>query len=111
VAGYPLPPDLNLGAESVHDAITALGPDVVLATISLDRFRRHFIEQGQIGILIPMDSALKQARADKKKADKMKKVDKMKEADKMKTGDEVESADETESADDMENVDKMETGE
>jgi hypothetical protein len=100
VAGYPLPPDLNLGAESVHDAITALGPNVALATISLDRFRAHFIEQRQSGILVPMDSALEEMNAEKaKNADKMKKARKMKKADRMKTGDEVESAD------------KMETGE
>jgi hypothetical protein len=94
VAGYPLPPDLNLGAESVHDAITALGPNVALATISLDRFRAHFIEQRQSGILVPMDSALEEMNAEK-----AKNADKMKKADRMKTGDEVESAD------------KMETGE
>jgi hypothetical protein len=58
VGGYPLPPNLNLRAKSVHEALTALGPDVVLATIDLDTFRGCFITEDQArDVLGPMEHA------------------------------------------------------
>ena len=92
MAGYPLPPNLNLGAKSVRRDITALGPDVALATINLDIFRAHFIEPDQKGILVPLESAVKS-----KNADKMKTGDEMKSDNEMETGDEMEIGDEVES--------------
>jgi hypothetical protein len=103
VAGYPLPPDLNLGAEFVHDAITALGPDVALATVNLDIFRAHFIEPDQKGILVPLETAFKS-----KNADKMKTGDEVETDDEMETDD--ESVDEMETGEEMETVDEMEIG-
>jgi hypothetical protein len=68
VGDYPLPPDLNLGADSVSNALTTLGPDVVLATINLDTFRAHFITEDQArDVLGPMEHALTRRR----KADEM----------------------------------------
>lgn len=58
MGGYPLPPDLNLGASSVQEAVNALGKDVVLATINLDTFRGHFITEDHIDVLAPMEHAL-----------------------------------------------------
>ena len=68
VGGYPLPPDLNLTAASVSQAIEALGPNVTLASIRLDAFKAHFISQGEArNILAPMEHAL----ARKQKASEM----------------------------------------
>ena len=68
MGGYPLPPDLNLRAASVTNAISALGTGVVLATINMDAFRAHFIAEDQArGVLEPMEHAL----AEKRKADAM----------------------------------------
>ncbi|KAM6498788.1 hypothetical protein JOM56_006736 [Amanita muscaria] len=68
VGGYPLPPNLNLGGSFVDQAFTALGPDVVLATIHLDTFRAHFFTEDQArDVLVPMDHALTR----KRKADEM----------------------------------------
>ena len=68
VGGYPLPPDLNLKAASATNAIAALGTGVVLATISMDTFRSHFIAEDQArGVLEQMEHAL----AKKRKADAM----------------------------------------
>jgi hypothetical protein len=105
VAGYPLPPDLNFGAESVHDAITALGPDVTLATVNLDIFRAHFLEPDQKGILVPLESAVKS-----KNADKMKTGDEVESDDEMETGEEMETVDEVEIGDEMEIGDEVESG-
>lgn len=46
VAGYPLPPDLNLKADWVVEAIAALG-HVALATLEIDAFRSHFISDAE----------------------------------------------------------------
>ena len=63
MGGYPLPPNLNLGADSVTNAITALGPDIALATIDMDTFRAHFITQDQATqVLAPMEHALAKKR-------------------------------------------------
>ena len=107
MAGYPLPPDLNLGAKSVHDAITALGPDVALATVNLDTFRAQFIEQDQRGILVPMESALELKKADKMKtgsADEMETGEEMETGGEMKIGDEMEIGDDMEIGDEVESV-------
>ncbi|KIL71414.1 hypothetical protein M378DRAFT_6158 [Amanita muscaria Koide BX008] len=63
VGGYPLALNLNLGGSSVNKAFTALGPDVVLATINLDIFRAHFVTEVQArDVLEPMDHALTRKR-------------------------------------------------
>ncbi|KAM6498794.1 hypothetical protein JOM56_006742 [Amanita muscaria] len=63
VGGYPLPPNINLGANSVSNALTALGSDVVLATINLDTFRAHFVIEDQArDVLGPMEDALARKR-------------------------------------------------
>ena len=63
VGGYPLPPDLNLTAASVTQAIEALGPNVTLATIKLDAFKAHFISEGEArNVLRPMEHALTRKR-------------------------------------------------
>ena len=62
VGGYPLPPDLNLTAASVTQAIEALGPNVTLATIKLDAFKAHFISEGDVRVLAPMEGALARKR-------------------------------------------------
>ena len=62
VGGYPLPPDLNLTAASVTQAIEALGPNVTLATIKLDTFKAHFISEGEVRVLAPMEGALARKR-------------------------------------------------
>ena len=62
VAGYPLPPDLNSTANSVKNAINALGQNVALASIQLDTFRAHFISEGEAGILEVMEHALSHKR-------------------------------------------------
>ena len=56
MAGYPLLADLDLKAKSVHDAITALGTYHPLATINVDAFRNHFIEEEESYILHTMDA-------------------------------------------------------
>ena len=80
MAGYPLPPKINLKTKSIYDAITALGPDVALATVNPDTFRAHFIEQGQKDILGLIERALK-----------LKKADKVETGEEMETGDEMET--------------------
>jgi hypothetical protein len=68
LGGYPLLPDLNLGAKSVSNAHTELGPDVVLATINFDAFRALFITEDQArDVLGPMKHALSR----KRRADEM----------------------------------------
>ena len=63
VAGYPLPPNLNSNAESVGDAILALGPDVALASFRLDEFRSSFTSEDEAkNILGPMEAALNRKR-------------------------------------------------
>jgi hypothetical protein len=68
VGGYPLPPDLNLAAASVTQAIRALGPNVPLASIGLDGFNAFFIPENEArNLLAPMEHAL----AHKRKASEM----------------------------------------
>jgi hypothetical protein len=63
VAGYPLPPDLKPVATSVTQAINALGPNVTLATIELDKFKAHFISEDEArNVLAPMEHALARKR-------------------------------------------------
>jgi hypothetical protein len=63
VGGYPLPPNLNLTAESVTQAITALGPNVALASLRLDAFRGYFVTEDEANnLLIPMKHALNRKR-------------------------------------------------
>jgi hypothetical protein len=62
LAGFPLPANLNLAADSVKQALLDLGP-VPLATISLDTFRAKFISPGEAtNILEPMEHALARKR-------------------------------------------------
>jgi hypothetical protein len=68
VGGYPLPPDLTLKAASVQDAIERLGTNVALASLKYDEFRGHFISEGEMRILVPMDAALDLKRHHKRKA-------------------------------------------
>lgn len=59
MSSYALPPNLNLEVPSVHEALTGLGKDAVLATINLDTFRGHFIPEDQVrDVLGPMEHAL-----------------------------------------------------
>lgn len=67
VAGYPLPPDLNLRAKSVKSALAALGENAVVATLRLDSFRAHFILQDEDYLLESLEHALDR----KRKADAM----------------------------------------
>ena len=63
VGGYPLPPKLNSSAPSVQDAIKALGANVALASLCLDKLRAHFITEGEaMNVLLPMDDALDRKR-------------------------------------------------
>ena len=66
VGGYPLPPNLNSDAKSVKqaiDSIKALGANVALASLRLDKLRAHFISEGEaMNVLIPMDDALDRKR-------------------------------------------------
>ena len=62
IGGYPLPPDLNLTAASVTQAIEALGPNVTLATIKLDAFKAYFISEGEVRVLKPIEHALARKR-------------------------------------------------
>jgi hypothetical protein len=63
VGGYPLPPNLNSRAPSVQDAIKALGANVVLASLCLDKLRAHFISEDEaMNVLLPMDDALDRKR-------------------------------------------------
>ena len=63
IGGYPLPPNLDLAATSVTQAIHALGPDVILASIELDEFKAHFISGDEArNVLAPMRHALKRKR-------------------------------------------------
>jgi hypothetical protein len=65
VAGYPLPPNLDLKADSVKRALKALGPTVILATLNVDTFRGHFISENQARtVLDPMDHAIMLASKD-----------------------------------------------
>jgi hypothetical protein len=60
--------DSESGADSVSNALTALGPDVVLATINFDNFRALFITEDQArDVLGQMEHALSR----KRKADEM----------------------------------------
>ena len=53
ISGFPLPADL--GAE----AINALGPNVVLASLYVDTFRALFISPDEAkNILVPVEDAL-----------------------------------------------------
>ncbi|KAF8523132.1 hypothetical protein BU17DRAFT_86285 [Hysterangium stoloniferum] len=62
IAGYPLPPDLDLEAPSVKTAHSKLG-SVVLATFNLDDFRAKFISHGENrNALQPMEHALARKR-------------------------------------------------
>jgi hypothetical protein len=68
VCGYPLVPDLNSGAASVKQAISALGTNVSLATLDLHSFEAEFITDDEYrDVLTPMKHAL----SNKRKADKM----------------------------------------
>ncbi|KAF8224450.1 hypothetical protein L208DRAFT_1461528 [Tricholoma matsutake] len=59
VGGYPLPPNLNLSAISVSQAIDALGPNIALASINLDTFKAHFISEDEArNVLAPLEDAL-----------------------------------------------------
>ena len=73
MAGYPLPPDLGSTALSVRHAITAHG-DNPLATIRVDTFRAHFIDENQSCIIKTLDHALETQRDAEqgKKADSKK---------------------------------------
>jgi len=55
ISGFELPAELDLGAE----AINALGPDVVLASLEVDTFRALFISKDEAkNILVPVEEAL-----------------------------------------------------
>jgi hypothetical protein len=63
VGGYPLPPNLNLSAISVSQAIDALGPNIALASINLDTFKAHFISEDEArNVLAPLEHALARKR-------------------------------------------------
>jgi hypothetical protein len=63
VGGYPLPRNLDSNTESVRGAIQALGPNVALASLSLDEFRANFISEGEAtNVLPPMNDALGRKR-------------------------------------------------
>jgi len=62
VGGYPLVPDLHLKANTVQQAIEALGA-LPLATIRLDRFRSVFKTENECkSVLVPLDGALNRKR-------------------------------------------------
>jgi len=59
VCGYPLPPNLDSTAASVTEAISALGENVILATMNLPAFKNEFITQNEYNnVLGPMEDAL-----------------------------------------------------
>ncbi|KAF8238519.1 hypothetical protein L208DRAFT_1387485, partial [Tricholoma matsutake] len=63
VGGYPLPPNLNLSAISVRQAIDALGPNIALASINLDTFKAHFISEDEArNVLALLEDALTHKR-------------------------------------------------
>jgi len=56
VGGNPLPPDLDLDAGSVTKAISALGANVLLATIDLHGFKAEFLNENEVRhVLGPME--------------------------------------------------------
>ena len=62
LAGFPLPANLDLAADSVKKAVSDLGP-VPLATIPLDTFRAKFISPGEAkNALQPIEHALARKR-------------------------------------------------
>jgi hypothetical protein len=68
LSGHPLLPNLDLGADSVRNALTVFGPEDVLATIKVDAFRAQFITEDQArDVFAPMEHALSK----KQKADEM----------------------------------------
>ena len=72
MAGYPLPLDLGSTAPSVRDAITAHRNNP-LATINVDTFRAHFVDENQSYILETMDHIIEMKReAEQEKADAKK---------------------------------------
>jgi hypothetical protein len=59
VGAYPLPPDLNLRAKSVVQAISRFGSNAPLATLRLDTFRAAFISEKEgANLLVPLEHAL-----------------------------------------------------
>ncbi len=62
IAGFPLPPNLNLKTKSVKEALSDLG-QIPLATISLDMFRALFVLPGEVrNVLQPMVHAFARKR-------------------------------------------------
>jgi len=63
VAGYPLPPNLNLRAPSVRQAISALGANAPLATLNLHSFEAEFLTDHEFrDVLAIMRSAVPHKR-------------------------------------------------
>lgn len=53
-----MPPNLNLKAEIVRDAISEFDSRDALASIKIDDLRKHFKSEGTADVLGPMDATL-----------------------------------------------------